>query len=73
MITKNTGGRYEYINTMNRYATMLPEFSEGIAKQMIGSKRQWRVTAQRPEGKTGPLGKFTIAAGARVISNVRIE
>lgn len=73
MITKNTGGRYEYINTMNRYATLLPEFSEGIAKQMIGSKRQWRVTAQRPEGKTGPLGKFTIAAGARVISNVRIE
>jgi len=73
LVTKNTGGRYEYINNMNRYATMLPEFGEGVAKQMIGSKRQFRVTAQRADGKTGPMGKFTIAAGARIISNVRIE
>ena len=29
--------------------------------------------AQRAEGKTGPMGKFSIAAGARIISNVRIE
>jgi hypothetical protein len=73
LVTKNTGGRYEFINNMNRYATMLPEFGEGVAKQMIGSKRQFRITAQRAEGKTGPMGKFTIAAGARIISNVRIE
>ncbi len=73
MITKNTGGRYEYINSMNRYVTLLPEFSEGVAKQIVASKRQWRVTAQRADGKTGPMGKFTIAAGARIISNVRIE
>ncbi len=73
LLTKNTGGRYEYINNMNRYATMLPEFGEGVAKQMIGSKKQFRITAQRAEGKTGPMGKFTIAAGPRIISNVRIE
>ena len=72
-VTRITGGRYEYINNMNRYATLLPEFGEGVAKQIIGSKRQFRVTAQRAEGKTGPMGKFTIAAGARIISNVRIE
>lgn len=73
MMTKNTGGRYEYINSMNRYVTLLPEFGAEIAKQMTGSRRQFRITAQRPDGKTGPLGKFTIAAGARIISNVRIE
>ena len=72
-VTKMTGGRYEFINNMNRYVTMLPEFGDGIAKQMIGSKRQFRITAQRADGKTGPMGKFTIAAGARIISNVRIE
>lgn len=73
MMKKNTGGRYEFINNMNRYVTMLPEFGAEVAKQMIGSKRQWRITAQRAEGKTGPMGKFSIAAGARIISNVRIE
>lgn len=72
-VTRITGGRYEYISNMNRYATLLPEFGEGVAKQIIGSKRQFRITAQRAEGKTGPMGKFTIAAGARIISNVRIE
>jgi hypothetical protein len=73
LVTKNTGGRYEFINNMNRYATLLPEFGDGIAKQMVGSKRQFRITAQRADGKTGPMGKFTIAAGSRMISNVRIE
>lgn len=72
-VTKMTGGRYEFINSMNRYVTLLPEFADSIAKQMIGSKRQFRITAQRADGKTGPMGKFTIAAGARIISNVRIE
>ena len=73
LVTKNTGGRYEFINSMNRYVTMLPEFSDALVKQMTGSKRQFRITALRPDGKTGPMGRFTIAAGARVISNVRIE
>ena len=72
-VTKMTGGRYEHINNMNRYVTMLPEFSDAIVKQMTGGKRQFRITALRAEGKTGPMGKFTIAAGARSISNVRIE
>jgi hypothetical protein len=72
-VTKMTGGRYEYINSMTKYITLLPEFSEQISKQMLGSKRQFRITAQRADGKTGPMGKFTIAAGARIISNVRIE
>jgi hypothetical protein len=58
---------------MNRYVTLLPELGAEIAKQMTGSTRQFRITAQRADGKTGPMGKFTLAAGARIISNVRIE
>jgi hypothetical protein len=72
-VAKMTGGRYEFINSMNRYITLLPEFGADVAKQLVGSKRQFRITAQRPAGKTGPLGKFSIAAGARIITNVRIE
>jgi len=72
-VTKMTGGRYEYINNMNRYATMMPEFGEGIAKQMIGSKRQFRITAERADGKSGPMGKMSLAAGPRIITSVRVE
>ena len=63
----------EYPDVYQKYVTLLPEFSDAVVKQMTGGKRQFRITAQRPEGKTGPMGKFTIAAGARIISNVRIE
>lgn len=72
-VTKMTGGRYEYINNMNRYVTLLPEFGADLAKQMTGSKRQFRITAQRADGKTGPMGKMSLAAGARIITSVRVE
>jgi len=72
-VTKMTGGRYEYINSMNRYVTLLPEFGDSVVKQMTGSKRQFRITAQRAEGKSGQLGKMSLAAGARIITSVRVE
>ena len=72
-VTKMTGGRYEYINNMNRYVTLLPEFGDSIVKQMTGSKRQFRITAQRTEGKSGQMGKMSLAAGARIITSVRVE
>jgi len=72
-VTKMTGGRYEYINNMNRYVTLLPEFADSIVKQMTGSKRQFRITAQRTEGKSGQMGKMSLAAGARIITSVRVE
>jgi hypothetical protein len=72
-VTKMTGGRYEFISNMNRYVTLLPEFADSVVKQMVGSKRQFRITAQRPDGKTGPMGKMSLAAGGRVITSVRVE
>ena len=72
-VTKMTGGRYEYINSMNRYVTLLPEFGAEVAKQMTASTRQFRITAQRTDGKTGPVGTLTITAGDRILSHGRIE
>jgi hypothetical protein len=70
---KMTGGRYEYINSMNRYVTLLPEFGADVAKQLVGSKRQFRITALRADGKSGPMGKMSLSAGARIIPSVRVE
>ena len=71
--TKLTGGRYESINTMTRYASLLPELGAEVAKQVTGSTRQFRITAQRPNGKSGNLGKLGMSAGARTVASVRVE
>jgi len=56
-----TGGRYEFINSMSRYSTLLPELGAEVAKQLAGGTRQFRLSVQRPEGKRGDLGKVSIS------------
>jgi len=72
-ITKMTGGRYEYVNNMSGYVKLLPEFGADVAKQITGSSRQFRITAQRPDGKSGKLGKLGMSTGAGVVTGVRVE
>src|SRR5687768_1865743 len=72
-VAKMTGGRYEFINSMNRYTTLMPELGAEVAKQATGNTRQFRITAQRPDGKKGDFVKLSMSAGARVVSNVRVE
>ena len=72
-VTKMTGGRYEYINSMNRYTTLMPEFAADVAKQAVGSAKQFRITAQRPDGKKGDFVKLGMSAGARIVTNVKVE
>ena len=72
-VAKMTGGRYEYINNMNRYVTLMPELGAEVAKQAVGSAKQFRITAQRPDGKKGDFVKLAMSAGARVVTNVKVE
>jgi hypothetical protein len=65
-----TGGRYEFINTMNRYVTLLPELGSEVAKQITGNTRQFRITAQRPDGKRGDLGKVSISVTGKALAGV---
>ena len=73
MVTKRTGGRYEYINAMQRYVSLLPEFGAEVARQLSGNTRQFRITAQRPDGKSGKLGRTSMSAGSRLVTRVLIE
>ena len=72
-VTKMTGGRYENINNISRYATLLPEFGAEVKKQAAGSTRMFRITVQRPDGKRGSIGKIGISAGALSLTSVRME
>ena len=72
-VTKMTGGRYENINNMTRYVTLLPELGADVAKQATGNTRQFRITAQRPDGKKGDFGKLSMSSGPRAVTSVRLE
>jgi hypothetical protein len=68
-----TGGRYEFINTMSRYATLLPELGADVAKQLAANTRQFRVSVQRPDGKKGDVGKLSMGVTAKLVTSVRRE
>jgi hypothetical protein len=70
--TKATGGRYEYVNSLSRYVTLLPEFGAEVKKQATGSTRQFRITVQRPDGKKGNIGKISLNSPLE-ITGVRME
>ena len=67
---KMSGGRYEFINSMNRYSTLLPELGSEVAKQLTGNTKQFRLTVQRPQGKKGDLGKVSVISSSKTISGL---
>ncbi len=71
-VTKATGGRYENINTMSRYVTLMPELGAEVAKQMAGQTRQFRIFAQRPDGKSGNLGGVSLGVAGQLVTGVRL-
>jgi hypothetical protein len=72
-VTKATGGRYENINTMSRYVSLMPELGAEVAKQMAGLTRQFRILAQRPDGKTGSLGGISLGVVGKLVTAVTLE
>ena len=72
-VTKATGGRYENINTMSRYASLMPEFGAEVAKQMAGLTRRFRIVAQRPEGKTGNIGDVSLGVTGKQVTALTLE
>jgi hypothetical protein len=60
-VTKTTGGRYENIAAVTRVSTLLPEIGAQIAKSHTLQSHQFRVTFQRPNGASGPLGQVGAA------------
>ena len=51
-----TGGRFENINAATRLATLLPEIAAQVAASHERQSHQFRLTLERPAGKSGPLG-----------------
>jgi hypothetical protein len=62
---KQTGGRYESIAATTRLTTLLPEIGTQVAQSDQRQRAQYRVTFERPEGKSGPQVGGIGLSGAR--------
>jgi hypothetical protein len=60
--TKQTGGRYESIAAATRLATLLPEIGAQVAQSHARQSAQYRITFERPAGKTGNVGNIGLGA-----------
>jgi hypothetical protein len=66
--TKQTGGRYESIAATTRLQTLLPELGDQVAQSHERQRAQYRVTFERPEGKSGPQVGGIGLSGARAMN-----
>lgn len=62
-VTQATRGRYESIAVPTRLATLLPEIGKQVAASHEKQSHQFKITVDRPAGKSGELGQ--LSAGAR--------
>jgi hypothetical protein len=65
---KQTGGRYESIAATTRLRTLLPEIGTQVAQSHERQSAQYRVTFERPAGKSGPQVGGIGLAGSRGMS-----
>jgi hypothetical protein len=66
-VTQFTGGKFENINSATRIATLLPEFGKSVATNVERQSHQFRVTADRPAGASGDVGKISMGAKSPLV------
>lgn len=59
-VAKYSGGAYESINNAARLESLLPEIGKAVATDVARYRRQFRITAERPTGATGQVGKVDV-------------
>jgi hypothetical protein len=67
-VAKYTGGTYESFNNATRLASLLPELGRHVATVVEHDRRQFRITASRPAGATGNVGKVDVGVEAPLVT-----
>jgi hypothetical protein len=71
LLAQESGGRFELLNSVTGLATLLTEIAEqATATSGDGAGRRFRVTFERPDGRSGDLGRMQMASrtGLTVLS-----
>jgi hypothetical protein len=69
-VADDTRGRYEAIAAATRVMTLMPEIRELVAWTHLRQHQQYRITAGRPEGSSGPLGELAMAITRPGVSGI---
>ncbi|HVZ22306.1 MAG TPA: VWA domain-containing protein [Vicinamibacterales bacterium] len=70
---KQSGGRYEAIAAPSRIATLLPEIGQQIATSAARQAHEYRVTIERPAGKSGQVGQIEVGVPAGMQAALSID
>src|SRR5687768_5554231 len=66
-VTKYTGGKFENINSPTRITPLLTEWGKEVATMVQRQSNQFRVTADRPAGASGDIGKISMGAKSPLV------
>jgi hypothetical protein len=66
-VTKYTGGKFENINSATRIAPLLTEWGKEVSTMVQRQSNQFRVTADRPAGASGDIGKISMGAKSPLV------
>ena len=66
-VTKYTGGKFEKINSAQRIQALLSEWGKEVATMVERQSHQFRVTAERPSGVSGDVGKVSMGAKSPLV------
>ena len=67
-VTEYTGGKFENINSPTRIAPLLEEFGKTVATTVQRQSNQFRITADRPAGASGDIGKISMGAKSPLVT-----
>jgi hypothetical protein len=67
-VAKYSGGSYESINNATRLASLLPEIGKKVTAEVERHRQQFRITANRPPGATGTVGKVNVGVKAPLVT-----
>ena len=67
-VAKYTGGTYESINNATRLASLLPEIATKVATAVGRYRQQFRISANRPAGATGDVGKVNVGVKSPLVT-----
>ena len=69
-VADDTGGRYEAIAATTRVMTLMPEIGAMVGRAHLRQNQQYRITAERPNGNSGPLGELAMAITRPGVSGI---
>jgi hypothetical protein len=67
-VAKYSGGTYDSINNATQLASLLPEIGKKVAAAVVRHRQQFRITADRPAGATGDLGKVNVGVKSPLVT-----